>query len=94
MIIDSDQHACVIHHPAGRFPGTAEVEAGTDVVEAGTDVVVNLYEWPSSASGMFSPTRAVVGPASGNAPLQEAGPSTDRLARARSPSVETSRAST
>ncbi len=40
----------LVRHPtAGRFPGTAEVEAGRDVV-------VHLFEWPFPSGGLFSPT--------------------------------------
>lgn len=50
MTIDPGQYECVIHHPSsGRFPGTAEVEAGRDVV-------VHLYDWPFPDSGTFSPS--------------------------------------
>lgn len=31
-MLDPGEYACAIHHPtAGRFPGTAEIEAGRDV---------------------------------------------------------------
>jgi len=48
MMLDPGEYACAIHHPtAGRFPGTAEIEAGRDVA-------VHLYEWPFPDSGEFS----------------------------------------
>lgn len=48
-MLEPGQYPCVVNHPsAGRFPGSAEIEAGRNVV-------VHAYDWPFPATGSFSP---------------------------------------